>query len=532
MNDNFDIIVIGAGHNGLVAAATLAAAGKKVLVVERREMPGGAAATEELWPGYHVDTGATDAGLFQDEIIQKLGLARYGLEFRESPALLFAPQPDGRALTIWRDEGKTINDIARFSPRDAERWPAFRRQVERMAGLLRGMLLLAPPDLSSLRGGDVKGWLPLALRLKRLGGDDMMELFRVLPMAARDYLDEWFDSDALKGALGGSAIIGATLGPRGAGTNLGFLYQNLGGLLAQRFIAGGMGRLAAALIAAARDRGAVMRTGVAVERVLVEGDLEATATGVVLSSGETVRAAAVISNADPRRTLFGLVGPQHLEPETMRHVRNIIFRGSTARLNLALTALPEFLGATDMDQLGGRIRVSPSLDYLERAYDAAKYGRFSEHPFLEIVVPTLRDPSLAPPGRHIMTVTAQYAPYNLREGDWDSREGEFADTVLNTLESVAPGTRAKIAHCQVVTPLELEREYGLTEGSIYHGQMGLDQMLVMRPIPGYSRYETPIRNLYLCGAGAHPGGGVTGAPGYNAARAVLAARFPVPAGAE
>lgn len=531
MANQYDAIVIGAGHNGLVAAATLAAAGKKVLVVERRETLGGAAATEEVWPGYRVDTGATDAALFQDEIVQKLGLARYGLEFRENPALLFAPQPDGRGLTLWRDEARTVSDIARFSPRDAERWPAFRRQVETMVRLLRGMLLLAPPDLSALRGGDVKGWAPLALRLKRLGGDDMMELFRVLPMAARDFLDEWFESDALKGALGGSAVVGATLGPRGAGTTLGFLYQNLDGLLAQRFVVGGMGRLAEALAAAARERGSLIRTGVAVERVVIEGDLEPVAAGVVLSDGETVRAAAVLSNADPRRTLFGLVGPQHLEPETMRHVRNIIFRGSTARLNLAVSGLPEFAGATDTTQLGGRIRVSPSLDYLERAYDAAKYGRFSERPYLEIVIPTLHDPSLAPPGQHIMTVTAQYTPYTLREGEWEGRASEFADTVLDVLEGVAPGTRAKIIHCQIVTPLDLEREYGLTEGSIYHGQMGLDQMLVMRPIPGYSRYETPIRNLYLCGAGAHPGGGVTGAPGYNAARTALAARFAAPSSA-
>ena len=521
MTEHYDIIVIGGGHNGLVAAATLAQAGKRVLVVERRDTLGGAAATEEIFPGYRVDTGATDAALFQDEIIRKLDLTRHGLAFRENPALLFAPQPDGRALTIWRDEARTVADIARFSERDAARWPAFRRQVERMTGLLRGMLLLAPPDLAGLRGGDVMGWAPLALRLRRLGGDDMMELFRLLPMAAQAYLDEWFESDALKGALGGSAVVGATLGPRGAGTNLGFFYQNLGGLLEQRFVAGGMGRLAEALAAAARERGATIRTGATVARVLVEGDPEPAAVGVELAGGETIRAAVVLSNADPRRTLFDLVGPQHLEPETMRHVRNIIYRGSTARVNLALSGLPEFAGVADAEQLGGRIRVSPSLDTIERAYDAAKYGRFSERPYLEIVIPTLRDPSLAPTGHHILTVTALYAPYTLRDGDWDGQAAAFGQAVLETLESVAPGLRDKMLHCQVVTPLDLERRYGLTEGSIYHGQMGLDQMLVMRPIPGWSRYETPLRNLYLCGAGAHPGGGVTGAPGYNAARAVL-----------
>jgi len=521
MNEHYDAIVIGAGHNGLVAAATLAAAGRRVLVLEGRDTLGGVAGTEEVWPGYRVDSGATDAALFQDEIVRKLDLARHGLKFETSPALLCAPQPDGRALTLWRDEARTVQEIARFSARDAERWPAFARQVARMAGLLRGMLLLAPPDLSALRGGDLMGWAPLALRLKRLGGDDMMELMRVLPMAARDYLDEWFESDALKGALGGSAVVGATLGPRGAGTNLGFFYQNLGGLLEQRFVAGGMGRLAEALAAAARERGATIRTGATVARVLVEGDPEPAAVGVELAGGETIRAAVVLSNADPRRTLFDLVGPQHLEPETMRHVRNIIYRGSTARVNLALSSLPAFAGASDLAQLGGRIRVSPSLDTIERAYDAAKYGRYSERPYLEIVIPTLREPSLAPAGHHILTITALYAPYALRDGDWDGQSAAFGETVLDVLEGVAPGVRAKMLHCQVVTPLDLERRYGLTEGSIYHGQMGLDQMLVMRPIPGWSRYETPLRNLYLCGAGAHPGGGVTGAPGYNAARAVL-----------
>jgi phytoene dehydrogenase-like protein len=523
-NNHYDAIIIGAGHNGLVAAATLAAAGRRVLVVERRDTLGGAAATEEIFPGYRVDTGATDTALFQDEIIQKLNLAQHGLTFYDSPVLLFAPQPDGRALTIWRDEARTVAEIARFSERDAAQWPAFRRQVERMAGLLRGMMLLTPPDLAGLRGGDLMAWAPLALRLRRLGGDDMMELMRVLPMAVQAYLDEWFESDALKGALGGSAIIGATLGPRSAGTNLIFLYQNLGGLLAHRFARGGVGQLSEALAAAARANGATIRTGLGVAAVLIGDGLEPAAVGVRLENGEEAHAPAVFSNADPRRTLFDLVGAQYLDPEVMRYVRNIIYRGSTARLNLALSGPPAFVGQTDPTQLGGRIRLSPSLDYLERAYDAAKYGGYSEQPYLEIFVPTLNDPSLAPAGHHVMTVTAQYAPYQLREGDWASSAAPFAEVVLDALEGIAPGIRERVAHCQVVTPWEWERDYGLTEGSIHHGQMGLDQMLIMRPIPGWSRYETPVKNLYLCGAGSHPGGGITGAPGYNAARAYLSLR--------
>lgn len=521
MNHNYDAIIIGGGHNGLVAAATLAAGGQRVIVLEQRDVLGGAAATEELVPGHHMDTGATDASLFQDEIIQHLNLTQYGLRFHESPALLFAPQPDGRALTIWRDDARTAVEIAGFSERDAAQWPAFKRQVEQIIGLLRGMLLLTPPDLGGLNGGDLRSWAPLALRLRRLGGDDMMELFRVLPMAVQAYLDEWFESDALKGALGGSAVIGTALGPRSAGTNLMFFYQNLGGLLAHRFVSGGMGHLSAALATAANAHGTTIRTGAGVERVLVEGDTAPVAVGVRLENGEEIRAPLILSNADARRTLFDLAGPQHLEPEVMRHVRNIVYRGTTARLNLVLSGLPRFAGQTDETQLGGRIRISPSLDYLERAYDASKYGQFSEHPYLELFIPTLHEPSLSTAGHHLMTVTAQYAPYSLREGSWAGQQEAFARTVLSTLATVAPGIESLVDHCQVLTPAELERTYGLTEGSIYHGQMGLDQMLVMRPIPEWSRYETPIRNLYLCGAGAHPGGGVTGVPGFNAARTVL-----------
>lgn len=521
MSESYDAIIIGGGHNGLVAAATLAQAGKRVLVLERRAVLGGAAATEEIFPGYHVNTGAGDAALFQGEIIRALGLENHGLAFRESPALLFAPQPDGPALTIWQDEKQTAIDLATFSPHDAGRFPAFKAQVEQIATVLRGMVNLTPPDLSALRRGDALAWGPLALRLRRMGGDDMMELFRVLPMAVQVYLDEWFENEALKGALGGSAIIGTTLGPRGAGTNLLFFYQNMGGLLAHRFVAGGIGRLSESLAVAARAAGAVVRTNAAVSKILIGGDVEPRAEGVRLESGEEIRAGSVLSGADARRTLLGLAGPQYLDPEVMRQVRNIIYRGSTAKVDLALDGLPEFRGQTSTEQLSGRIRIGPSLDYLEKAYDAAKYGRISEQPYLEMVIPTLHDPSLAPAGKHSLSITVQYAPYHLREGDWETHKDTLLKTVLNTLAAYAPGTQGRILHSRVTTPLDWESEYGLTEGSIFQGQMSLDQLLVMRPIPGWSRYETPIKNLYLCGSGAHPGGGVTGAPGYNAARAVL-----------
>lgn len=537
MTERFDAIIIGGGHNGLVAAATLAQSGKRVVVLERRPVLGGAAATEEVFPGFRLNTGAPDASLFFDEVAQRLGLTAGSVTFQQGQALLFAPQPDGRALTLWRDLQRSQDEIGHFSRQDAERFPAFKEQVERIGAVIRDMALLPPPDLGELqfdslsglvgiglRQPELRSWGSVALKARRLGEADMMEFVRVLPMALQSYLDEWFESDALKGALGGSGVTGLTLGPRGAGTSLMFFYQNMHGLLNSRFVAGGMGRLNEALADRARAGGAVIRTGSDVAGILVEGDVEPVAVGVRLAGGEEIRAGMILSNADPRRTLFGLLGPQQLEPEVMRQVRNIIYRGSTAKLNLALSGLPEFTGQTAAEQLTGRIRISPSLDYLEKAYDAAKYGRYSTEPYLDIVIPTLHDPSLAPAGQHTMSVTVQYAPYALREGEWESEREAFADVVLDTLARYAPDLRHQLLHCQVLTPLDWEQTYGLTEGSPTHGHMGLDQLLVMRPIPGWSQYATPVKNLYLCGAGNHPGGGVTGVPGYNAARAALAAR--------
>ena len=521
MNKQYDAVIIGSGHNGLVTAVTLANAGKKVLVLEQRPVLGGAAATEEIFPSFKVNTGAGEAGLFRDEIVKELFLKMQGLEFRQSPAAIFAPQPDGRALTIWQDEAKTTATIAQFSQKDAGNYAAFRQQINQMAGVLGEMMLVTPPDLLKLGVGDLADWGKVGLKLKRLGSKAMMEFMRLLPLPAADYLDEWFESDALKGAIGAAGITGLRQGPRSGGTTLMLFYQHMQGFPGGRIVLGGIGKLSEALAEAARQKGAEIRTNAAVARIKLNDDNQA--TGVILADGTEISARVIISNADPRRTLFDLVGPQYLAPTFMRAVRNIVYRGSTAKLNLALSGLPQFNGQTSEEQLAGRIRIAPSLNYLEKAYDAAKYGQISPQPYLEATIPTLLDPTLAPTGAHIMSIAMQFAPYDLRDSDWDTERERLGDHIITTLAQYAPNLQSQISNRQIITPLDWEQTYGLTEGSIMHGQMGLDQLLVMRPVAGWSQYATPIDNLYLCGAGTHPGGGVTGAPGYNAAKMILKA---------
>ncbi|MCA9932992.1 MAG: NAD(P)/FAD-dependent oxidoreductase [Ardenticatenaceae bacterium] len=518
---DYDAIIIGGGHNGLVTAVTLAKAGHSVLVLEQRDVLGGAAATEEVFPGGKVNTGAVDASLFHDEIVRDLFLKMAGLEFIENPAALFAPQPDGRALTLWTDEQKTVADIARFSPRDAQKYPAFVQQVNGMTAVLRSMMLTPPPDLAALGVNDLAAWGKVGLQTKRMGSKEMMDFMRVLPMPVSEYLDEWFESDAVQGAIGAAGVTGSHLGARGGGSTLMMLYQYSGGFPRARFVRGGMGQLAAALATMARQKGAEIRTGTAVSRIQLNDDGQA--VGVLLADGTEIRARVIISNADPRRTFFQLVGPQNLEPRFMRQVRNIIYRGSTARLNLLLNGLPQFNGQTSQEQFTGLIRIAPGLAYVEKAYDAGKYGRVSPNPILTANIPTLLDPTLAPAGQHLMHITMQYAPYTLHESNWQDKRNWLGDHIITTLSHYAPNLQSLISNLQILTPLDLEQQVGLTEGSIMHGQMGLDQLLVMRPVPGWSQYRTPIDNLYLCGAGTHPGGGVTGTPGYNAAREVLRA---------
>ncbi len=525
MSERYDAVLVGAGHNGLVCAAYLARAGLSVLVLERREMVGGAAVTEELFPGFRFDSCAHRLGHLDRRVVRDLGLAGYGLQVRRPDLAVLAPLPGGDHLAIWRDPDKTAEEIRRHSPDDALRWPRFGAAMAPAVRFLGHVAAATPPELPPAASRDLLTFMQLGLRLRRMGRRELTEVLRVLPMSAAELLDEWFESEPLRGLLAAMGVTGLFMGPRAAGT----AYLLLGGLSPEaevlrptELVAGGMGRLTEALAGAAVASGARIRTGVDVERIRTR---DAKVTGVVLSDGEEVGAARVVSNVDPKRTFLGLVEPTELDPEFVRKVKNIRTRGAFAKVHLALAELPRFDGTAGRPELlEGLIRISPGLDYLERAYDDAKYGGVSRSPYLEVVIPSLTDPTLAPPGQHTMSVYVQYAPYELEKGSWDAdRREALGDRVVGTLSAYAPGIDEAILDRHVLTPADLEDVYGLTGGCASHGEMALDQLFFMRPVPECAQYRTPVRDLYLCGAGTHPGGGVSGSAGYNAAREVLRA---------
>ena len=509
-------VVVGAGHNALVTAALLGGGGWGVGGGGGGGGGGGvAAASEEIFPGCRVNVGAQDAGLFRSGIVAELGLDAHGLEWIRPPALATSLVGGGEALTLWRDPGKTAGEIARHSQADAARFPEWTGYLRSMARALRIALDHPAPALHDLTARERLRLLRPLLQAGRLGKRHMVELLRILPLPARDLLDDWFHSPTLKGMLATSALPGASHGPSAMGGAFRMLYHAAGsdphGYRSSAFVKGGIGALSEALAGAAQAHGAEVRTGAEVERILVE---DGAATGVLLATGEKIAARCVISGADPRHTFFELVGAPRLGPEFNRKVANIQLRGTTAVLHLLLDALPPLPDAAH--RLAGHALVAPTPDYLERASDDAKYGRCSARPHLDIVIPTLHDPALAPQGRHLASIQIRYAAGNTRD--------TLLANVLTTLDDYLPGLRDRILDRRLLTPLDLETELGLTGGDEYHGQMGLDQLLFMRPIAGWARYRTPVERLFLCGSGTHPGGGVTGAPGLLAAREIL--RYP------
>jgi phytoene dehydrogenase-like protein len=524
MPRNYDAVIVGAGHNGLVCAAYLARAGRTVLALERREIVGGCAVTEEVWPGYRVSTGAYLVSLMQERIVRELDLERYGYRVDAKDPAFFSAFPDGRHFFMWQDRAKTLEEIRKVSVPDAEAYPAYEDHIERLARAVEALLLTTPPRFPPAGAFDLIEYVKLAARVYGLARRDLVALVKIFTQSAADFLDEWFESEELKVTLATDGVIGANGGPRSPGTAYILLHHCMGGVAGHRglwgFVRGGMGTVSEAIAAAARAAGAEIRTGAVVERIDIR---EGRARGVVLAGGQRIEASAVISNLDPRRTFLGLVDETALDPAFVKAIRHYRSEGTSLKMNLALSGLPEFraLPGAPGPQHRATMHICPSIKYVERAWDDAKYGRPSERPLLELTVPTMYDPSLAPPGKHILGVFLQYAPYTLREGNWDELREPYGRHVLDLIAEYAPNIHSIVDQVQVLTPLDLERRFGLTGGNIFHGEMSLDQMFVMRPLAGWARYRTPIRGLYLCGSGTHPGGGVMGAPGYNAAREIL-----------
>jgi phytoene dehydrogenase-like protein len=519
---SYDVIVIGAGHNGLVTAAYLAKAGKKVVVLEGRPGVGGIAATEESYPGFKFPTCAHLAGSFATEIVGDLALRQNGLELLPLDPLILAPARDGRRLSISRDPAKAAADVGRFSKQDGAKFSAFCALGSNLSRLLRTLYGVALPDHGSRETFKLGELVRAGWKFHRLGEKEMYEFLRILPMSVSDLLDEWFETELLKAAIAAGGLLGSFVGPRQQGTSFLYLHHQLGAsngaLRTAGFVRGGIGNLPEALARAARRYGAEILCGAQVARIVAN---HGAATGVALRNGDEINANIVVSSVDVKTTFLTLVEPTYLDPHFLLQVRNIRSRGTAAKVNLALDTLPKFSGAESGKELGGIIHIGPALDYLERASDDAKYGRFSKQPFLEITIPSVADPSLAPAGKHIMSVWMKYAPYDLREGSWSEQRDVLGDTVVNLIAEYAPGFNNSILYRQVLTPMDLEQVFGLTGGQIHHAEMALDQIFFMRPLPGWARYGTPVRNLYLCGSGTHPGGGVTGLPGYYAAKTIL-----------
>src|SRR5579872_3965385 len=520
----YDAIIVGGGHNGLVTAAYLARAGRKVLVLERRELLGGCAVTEEIWPGYRISTGAYLTSLMQERIVRELELERYGYRVDAKDPAFFSAFPDGSHFFMWQDRSKTLAEIAKFSKRDAEVYPAYEDQLERISQVVEGLLLTIPPQFPPAGLGDFIDYLKLAGRMRGLSPKDLTAMVKIFTASAAELLDEWFESEEVKVTLATDGVIGANGGPRSPGTAYILLHHVMGSVGGKRglwgFVRGGMGAVSNAIADSARSAGAEIRTSAEVERIKVQ---DGRARGVVLKGGEEIDAEVVASGVTPHITFLDLIEARHLPAELVAGIRRFRSEGTSCKINLALSGLPSFrcLPGAPAPQHRATMHICPSIDYVERAWDDAKYGLPSRSPLLELTVPTMYDPSLAPAGRHIMGIFLQYAPYTLRESNWDEQREPFANRVFDLIEEYAPGFRSLIVEKQVLTPLDLERRFSLTGGNIFHGEMSLDQMFVMRPLPSCSQYRTPIRGLYLCASGTHPGGGVMGAPGYNAAREIL-----------
>ena len=526
MSETRDVIIVGGGHNGLVTAFYLAKAGFKPLVLERRAQVGGAAITEELHPGFRCSTLAHNTGPLRADIVRDMQLEKHGLKFATPDVNTVSLLPDGRALVLYSDAKKAEQEIAQWSQKDAASYSDFGAALGKIGKVIGEALSLTPPNIDSPSSGDLWGMLKTGRSIRNLGKKDLYRVLRWGPMAAADLVAEFFEGEPLRATIAARGVFGTFLGPWSAGTSLVLMLRAAADPTptgSVQFPTGGVGAVTQAMAAAAKQAGADIRTDADITEIRVKDGM---ATGVVLKSGEEISARAVVSNADPKCTLMHLVDPAHLSPDFVQKIKNYRSVGTVAKINLALSSLPEFTALKskgNSDMLRGRIQISPEIDYLERAFDESKYGNFSRNPYIEMTFPSLSDPSLAPAGQHVMSIYMQYAPYKLKDGDWESQRKALGETVVKTIAQYAPNLPQTILRHQIITPKDLEDTYGLTGGHIFHGELALDQFFTMRPLLDWARYKTPIENLYLCGNGTHPGTGLTGGSGANAAREIVKA---------
>jgi len=529
----YDVVIIGAGHNGMICAAYLARAGKKVLVLERRHLVGGATVTEEIYPGFKYTVCSYVISLLRPQIIADLDLPAHGLELLPLDGTL-TPTRDGDFLMRWHDSGDTRRELIRHSAKDAEAYERFAELMYHLAMTVRPLLSTAAPSATSMKPGNMKELRRLAKTFS-VRTDYLFDLAKLMTMSSAEFVEQFFETPALLGTLSASGIIGTFLGPRSPGSAYVMLHHYMGEIDGQ-FRAwglprGGMSGFAEACAGAARSFGVEIRTEAPIEKIIIEGGQ---ACGVVIEGGEEIRANTIASSVDPKLTFQKLIEPEHLAPEFLKQIDRYKIRGSSGKVNLSLSGLPEFTcldpvrarGEDTRPYLSGAISISPDIEYLERAYDDAKYGHFSKRPFMDMVIPTMIDPSMAPPGKHVMSIFVAYAPYELADGlHWPDIREDFGDAVIDTLELYAPNIRDIILHRQVVTPWDMENTFGLTQGNIFHGELSLDQLFFLRPVPDQKGFSTPIKNLFMCGSGVHPGGGVMGAPGQLAAKQILGGKL-------
>ena len=520
--ERYDAIIIGGGHNGLVAAAYLARAGRKVVVLERRPITGGAAVTEEIFPGYKFSEFSYVVSLLRPEIIRELELPRHGLRILPLPST-FTPMENGDYLGLWDDHDLTRQEIYRHSPRDAEAYDEYARRMARTAKAIKPLLSLVPPDPSSLNLRDLLGLFKLGQYARGLKEKELYQIAKLMTQSSADLLDEWFETEALKGTKAASGIIGTFLGPRSPGTAYVLLHHYMGEIdgafRAWGFAKGGSGGVSGAIASSAIALGAEIRVNASVSQVIVKSGR---AAGVALENGDELYSKVVLSAADPKRTFLGFVEPKYFPSDFVTSIQNFRVRGSSGKVNIALSELPQFSALPDEPALHrGAVSISPSIDYIERAYDDAKYGKVSKQPYIDIIFPSKIDPDMAPPGGHVMSCFVQYAPYDI-EGGWDdAKRNELGEAVISTIEQYAPNLRRAIVGMQVITPKDIETIAGITGGNIFHGELLLHQIFFLRPAPQWADFRTPLRGYYFGASGAHPGGGVMGAAGMLAAKEIL-----------